>query len=86
MLSFRSILFATAAFATVVSAVPTLAPDVDRSLVQRTPFLGELLGGLPLVGGLLGWHDEGNTRGGSSCGELINKCHDDIVVIAVKIC
>ena len=89
MLSFRSVLFAAAAFATVVSAVPT--PDVDSSLVQRTPLL-EILDGLPIVGGLLGGpglNVEGNTpakRGRPSCGELINKCHGDIAVIAVKIC
>ena len=90
MLSFRSILFAAAAFATVVSAVPT--PDVDSSLVQRTPSIYEIIHALPLVGGLLGnlgLNVKGNTpakRGRPSCGELINKCHGDIAVIAVKIC
>ena len=48
MLSFRSILFAGAAFATVVSVFPT--PDVDSSLVQRTPHLPGLPGLLGLPG------------------------------------
>ena len=88
MFSFRSILFAAAAFATLVSAVPT--PDVDSSLVQRTPLL-DLIGGLPLIGGLLGYTPDrvkGNTptkRGGQSCYELVKQCHDDIAVIVIKI-
>ena len=87
MLSFRSILFAAAAFATLVSAVPT--PDVDSSLVQRAVL--DLIGGLPLIGGLLGYTPDrvkGNTptkRGGQSCYELVKQCHDDIGVIVIKI-
>ena len=49
MLSLRSILVAAAAFATIVSAVPT--PDVGSGLVQRTPQLVPIPYPLPEDGG-----------------------------------
>ena len=91
MFSFRSILVAAAAFATIVSAVPT--PEVGSGLVQRTPGLPGL-SNLPVGGGLpvgnlpaLGGDSTPAKRGGSgpNCYERIKKCHDDISVIVIKI-
>ena len=56
MLSFKSILVAVAAFASIVSAVPS--PEVGNGLniAQRSPQIGHLhfLKGVPINGGLLG--------------------------------
>ena len=97
MLSFRSILFAAAAFATVVSAVPT--PDVDSttsSLLQGVPAIDGLLDTVPFLGSgsPLGLDGGSQSIGGGStpakrdvpsCSELIKKCHDDIALIVIKI-
>ena len=82
MFSFRSILVAAAAFATVVSSVPT--PDVGSSLVRRTFSIGTPIGGIPGVGGVIGGSTNAK-RGGPTCYELVKKCHDDIAVIVIKI-
>ena len=89
MLSFRSILFAAAAFAAIVSAVPT-TPDVSSGLVQPSPDPPTVGGGglsiiSGLFNGLLG-RDMHCKRGGqSSSYEIVKKCHDDIAVIVIKI-
>ena len=96
MLSFnlKSILVAAAAFASLVSAVPT--PDTSNSLNID---LGGGLGnyeqdlGSPDRGGLLVGLGLGNLngdngpvkRGGSSCKEIVQKCHDGIALIVIKI-
>ena len=78
MLSFKSILVAVAAFASIVSAVPS--PEVGNGLniAQRSPQAVEkqpiikvvgILGGLPLVGGLLGWTDGDGSRDGAKKGD-----------------
>lgn len=132
MVSFNSILVATAAFASIVSAIPT--PEVRNSLniAHRAPRgirdVGDSILGTPLRGpgidgnrgllgtgigsknGLLGTGLLGDSllgtdnliqgdkskntdknvspmvkRGGSSCMEVIQKCHDGIAVIVIKI-
>ena len=73
MLSFRSILLAAAAFATVASAIPT--PDGNALVagvanLKRSPdFYSDALA----------------RRGQPSCGDIVKKCHDDIAVVIVKI-
>ena len=101
MLSFWSILVAAAAFATIVSAVPT--PEIGSGLVQRStvttldglPITGddlvnlpETFGSLPPLGNLatIGGGITQSKRGGApSCYERIKQCHDNISVIVVKI-
>jgi hypothetical protein len=84
MLSFRSILFAAAAFATIASAIPTPGTPTDAADMTDDP-----LAGIPAriddltnteVTDLLG------VRGGSSNPvDLISNCHDSISVIVVKL-
>jgi hypothetical protein len=84
MLSFRSILFAAAAFATVVSAIPT--PETAGGLTNVLPVgsVGNVLPAAPQLGGLSSKRgDEG--KEGKSCGDLFKKCKEDIAVIVIKI-
>ena len=89
MLSFRSILFAAAAFATVVSAIPT--PATLSGLTNALP-VGGVGNALP-IGAPAKRQDfapfEGGAdlakRGHPSCGDIIKKCHEDIAVIYAKI-
>ena len=121
MVSFKSIiLIAAAAFASIVSAVPT--PEIGNSLniAQRSPgSIGESLGQVSghafhhtlgktlhdvnrLVDGILRrdvaeesisigslglavGSNPPSKRGGSSCKEVVQKCHDGIALIVVKI-
>ena len=86
MFSFKSILVAAAAFASFVSAVPTPEAGNSLNIAQRSP------GGLPIIGDLHGGVERlpigGNApvkRGGSSCKEIIQKCHDKIALITDEI-
>ena len=86
MLSFRSILLAAAAFATVASAIP--APQLGNlPAAPAVPDVGSLGNGLPLVGTLGGNAASPlNTRGGQpSCADLFQSCHNQIAPIIVKI-
>jgi len=75
MFSFRSILLAAAAFATVASAIPT--PDAGGVTNALTP--AGLTSGSPAV------VPAPARRGQSSGGDIIKKCHDDIAVVVLKI-
>ena len=86
MLSFRSILFAAAALATFVSAIPT--PDTTGGATGGlTNLVGGAGGGAPglsnLAGGGLPVKRGGD--GEKSCGDIVKKGHDDIAVIVIKI-
>jgi hypothetical protein len=74
MLSFRSILFAAAAFATMASAIPT--PDTS------TNALGGLTSREILPVGLTAAPAK---RGEESWGDIVKTCHDDVAVVVVKI-
>ena len=100
MLSFKSILLAAAAFASIVFAVPT--PEVGNSLniAQRSPAGGVpgagalpelpatgtgLISSLPVVGGGGDSTPAVKRGGGKSCKEVFQTCHDGIVEIIVDI-
>ena len=110
MLSFKSIFFAAATLASIVSAIPTpetgnslnIAPGglaIDGSPAQATPANSHLPPELTIgktIGKAIGKNIDNiigkvpglvgpAKRGGSSCEEVIKKCHDDIAVIVVKI-
>ena len=83
MVQFKSILVATATFVSIVSAVPTL--ETGNSLnIRQLPhpdvlasFINAVLDGaerLPEIKAPI-------KRGGSSCREIIQKCHDRIAII-----
>jgi len=98
MLSFKSILFAAAALASLVSAIPT--PETGNgitNIVARTPQVGsvvdsDIVGNLDVVENdedqltnQRGTEPAERKRSGPSCGEIVKKCHDDIAVVVVKI-
>ena len=83
MVQFKSILVATATFVSIVSAVPTL--ETGNSLnIRQLPhpdvlasFINDVLDGverLPEIKAPI-------KLGGSSCREIIQKCHDRIAKI-----
>jgi len=80
MLSFRSILFAAAAFATLASA--TAIPSPDSGVSGVTNLLGGVTQGGVVPAGLPAAPVK---RGHKSHGDIIKKCHGDVDVRARKI-
>jgi len=84
MLSFRSIIFAAAALATFVSAIPT--PDTTGGATGGLTNLVGGAGGVPAIPNLTGGGlptKRGDDK--KSCGDIIKKGHDDIAVIVIEI-
>ena len=86
MLSFKFILIAAAAFASMISAVPT--PEIGNSLniAQRSPGIVDGIA-VDVIDVINNAAADVSKRGGSesSCKEVIQKSHDDIADIVVKI-
>ena len=80
MLSFRSLLFAAAAFATLASAIPT--PDTSaRDLVTT---LGQVFAGDGVADGITGGiSGRGEER--QYAPDVFKKCHDSVLGIIVEI-
>lgn len=78
MLSFRSILLAAAAFATLTSAIPTPIPDSGAAL-------GPLSGLGTTVTGITGNVGGNMKRGDYSVADYFYNCHENLLEIVVKI-
>ena len=85
MLSFRSILLAVAAFATVASAIPTPGTTGITNDVGGLTSGGLTSGSPAVVPAAPALPGAPSKRGQPSGGDIIKKCHDDIAVLVVKI-